>query len=272
LLELAAASAPEILTFIFKSTLYLKPQWLDYTFLFSGPREILDDSESPIPTDEDNGWFDRTLVAYCMAYNVRMKHVNAKWPWLILVQCNPTRLRYTVDLEVEDAPQFKLLSPEGSRDYSVLELLAVFRALRFNESFRSISFQDVSLQCLHGLIDSYGKDHVAWASRGGVGLSKFLQIEPNGKSLLYQECQALALKAMRLRRLDFSNTLPKRRPRDNFDEEGRAEKDPGCEIIAAIMPLCRGQLTNVDWIVLNGIELGETDLEELGKHTLASMI
>lgn len=69
-LDLAAASAPEIATLIFRSILFLKPQWLDYTFLYGGPPEILDDSDSPIPSDDDNGLFDKTLVAYCMAYNV----------------------------------------------------------------------------------------------------------------------------------------------------------------------------------------------------------
>lgn len=85
---------------------------------------------------------------------------------------------------------------------------------------------------------------------------------PADKSLLYQEVQALALKTKRVRRMNFSNTLPRRRPRDDV-EEG-AVKDPGCEIAAALLPLCRGQLTNVDWIVFSGIELGETDLEEFG--------
>lgn len=85
---------------------------------------------------------------------------------------------------------------------------------------------------------------------------------PADKSLLYQEVQALALKTQRVRRMNFSNTLPHRRPRDDV-EEGDL-KDPGCEITAALLPLCRGQLTNVDWIVFSGIELGETDLAEFG--------
>ena len=60
------------------------------------------------------------------------------------------------------------------------------------------------------------------------------------------------------------NCLPRRRPKDNFDFDGReVEKDPGCEIVAALLPLCQSQLTNVDWIILNGIELGETDLDYL---------
>lgn len=177
------------------------------------------------------------------------------------MQCNPGYIRYTVDFEVADAPEFRLLPPSAARNYTVLELLAVFRALRYNESFRSISFDGVSLQCLHGLVDPHGEDHIAGTSRSGLPIRKYFGIEPSGRSLLYQEVQALALKSLRIRRMNFSNTLPKRRPRDNEDS---ALKDPGCEISAALLPLCRGQLTDVDWIVFRGIELGETDLEELG--------
>jgi hypothetical protein len=154
------------------------------------------------------------------------------------------------------------MPPANALTYTVLELLAVFRALRYNESFHSISFQGVDLQKLHGLYDNYGEDHVAWTSRSGLPIRTYFNIMPADKSLLYQEVQALALKTQRVRRMNFSNTLPRRRPRDDV-EEGAA-KDPGCEITAALLPLCRGQLTNVDWIVFNGIELGETDLAEFG--------
>jgi hypothetical protein len=65
--------------------------------------------------------------------------------------------------------------------------------------------------------------------------------------------------------MNFANALPRRRPKDNFDlETEMLEKDPGCEIVAAILPLCREQVTNVTWLILSGIELGETDLDEMG--------
>jgi hypothetical protein len=178
-----------------------------------------------------------------------------------LKKCNPGNVQYAIDLEVEDAPEFRLMPPAISHGYSVLELLAIFRALRYNESFRSISFQDISLQKLHGLVDSYGEDHIAWSTRSGLSIRKYFNISPADKSLLYQEVQALALKVNKVRRMNFSNTLPGRRPRD--DEE--VMKDPGCEITSALLPLCRAQLTNVDWIVFSGIELGETDLEEFSR-------
>ena len=71
--------------------------------------------------------------------------------------------------------------------------------------------------------------------------------------------------------MDFGNTLPQRRPKDTYDlETGDSDKDPGCEVIGAILALCKEQLTNVTWIVLNGIELGETDLEEMRKFSIMS--
>jgi hypothetical protein len=164
--------------------------------------------------------------------------------------------------------------------YTVSELLAILRALRYNESFRSISFRDIDLHCLHGLHDTFGTDHVAWNTRPGkidelysdnmLTLSgmplKVFGIKPQVASLLHQEIQAIALKSTTLRRMSFANTLPRRRPKDTFDAETQevVEKDPGCEVAAAVLPLCREQLTSVTWLVLSGIELGETDLDELG--------
>jgi hypothetical protein len=246
MLDLAASASQEIALLIFRAIIYLKPQWLDYTFLFSGPKGLLDDSDSPAPTEEEYGCFDRTLMAYCAAY-----------------KCNTANIRYAVDFETEDAPEFRLMPPANSYDYTIAELLAIFRALRYNESFQSVSFEGINLQRLHTLVDRCGDDHVAWTSRSGLPIRRYFQIMPAEKSLLYQEVQALALKSKKIRRLNFSNTLPRRRPRDDVEEGGM--KDPGCEILSALLPLCRGQLTNVDWIILSGIELGETDLEELGK-------
>ena len=103
----------------------------------------------------------------------------------------------------------------------------------------------------------------------GLSIKKYFNIQPRDRSLLYQEVQALAMKSTTLRRVDFADCLPRRRPRDTFDveEEGvGTEKDPGCEIVAALLPLCKLELTNVDWIVLSGIELGETDLDDISMY------
>lgn len=252
-LDMAASATPDIATVLVRSLLYLKPQWLDYNFQFNGPRRLLESVEAPVMMfEEDLGGFDRTLVAYCMAYNV-----------------NPTNIRYTVDMEAEDAPEFMLFNPAHGASYSRLELLAIFRALRYNESFNSISFRGIDLGPLHSQFDALGGDHIAWTSRAGLSITKYSNINPAEKSLLQQEVQALALKSNRLRRLDFGYALPKRRPKDTFDIEGNSlEKDPGTEIVAGLLPVCRAQLTNVNWIVLSGIELGETDFDDISMFVL----
>jgi hypothetical protein len=72
LLELAASATTDIALVLFRACQYLKPQWLDYNFTFSGPRRLLDTADVPIATEEEEyGCFERTLVAYCLAYNVR---------------------------------------------------------------------------------------------------------------------------------------------------------------------------------------------------------
>lgn len=72
-LELAASATTDIAIVIIKACQYLKPQWLDYNFSFSGPRRLFETADVPLALEEDDdgfGGFDRTLVAYCMAYNV----------------------------------------------------------------------------------------------------------------------------------------------------------------------------------------------------------
>jgi hypothetical protein len=71
LLELAASATPDIALILIRAGQYLKPQWLDYNFQFNGPRRILEAADVPIDAEgQDYGCFERTLVAYCMAYNV----------------------------------------------------------------------------------------------------------------------------------------------------------------------------------------------------------
>ncbi|KHJ34377.1 putative leucine rich repeat protein [Erysiphe necator] len=247
ILDLAATTAPDIAISILKTWQFLKPFWEDHNFNFSGPRNVISQSEPSDTNNEDLGCFDRTLVAYCLAYKVA-----------------PTNIQYAVDWEAEDSPEFQLWHPRYSKNYSIPELLAVLRALRYNEYFCSISLKDIDLHNLHGTIDLYGNENATLETRSGISLPNHFNLRPQNKSLLYQEVQALAVKSTRLKRMDFANTLPRRRPKDNFDNEGgEMDKDPGCEIVGALLPLCQNQITNVTWVILSGIELGETDLEFL---------
>ncbi|KAI9832510.1 MAG: hypothetical protein M1819_004299 [Sarea resinae] len=239
-LHLASLSSSDIALWLRQAVEYLRPEWIEQPLTLYGLRGLEDDI-LPVDSDaEDHKCFDRTLIAYCAAYGI-----------------DTSNICYMINYMAEDAPQFELLAPANARrpKYSALELIAVLRALRYNESFRSISFRSISLDVLHGLRDIYGTEHVPWTTRSGMPLN----IKGQGQtSLLVQEVRALALKSKRLRRMDFSFCIT-RKPRD--DDGGI--RDPGCGIAEALFPLCRKQLTNVDWIVLSGIELGESDLDYL---------
>lgn len=236
---LASVHATEIALWIRQYCEFLRPLWINQPCHFITPRE-LDNEDNLLPLslmeeEEDYGCFDRTLVAYSAGYDI-----------------DTSNIRYTIDMQCDDAPCFKLLPPASlsSQNYTALELIAVMRALRYNDSFRTISFSGVSLDALRGIRDPYGPDKDAFTTRAGSRVSIPGQ---ENLSVLSQEIRALALKSKWLRRLDFSYCL-KRTP----------SSDTGCDIPEAIFPIIRRELlTCVDWVALNGIKLGESDLDYL---------
>ena len=238
-LYLASSCVTDIALCLRQAAEYLRPEWLEQPFTWNVPQS-LDDEFFPVETEGDeHRCFDRTLTAYCAGYDV-----------------NTSNIRYTINYACENAPGFELMPPADSRrsNYTLLELLAVMRALRYNESFHSISFRNINLDPLHGVRDQYGSDHVPWTTRSGDPLN----IPEQERSwFIVQEIQALALKSKRLRRLDFSRCLT-RKPNDCNDL-----RDPGCGVCEALFPLCAKQLTNVDWIILDGITLADTDVDYL---------
>ncbi|OKL56814.1 hypothetical protein UA08_07968 [Talaromyces atroroseus] len=236
--NLASVHSTDIALWIRQRTEFLRPLWLHQPYELMVPPDVADEDLSPVTAlDEDFGCFDRTLIAYSASYDI-----------------DTSNIRYTIDLECEDAPCLRLLSPASKKrsHYNVLELLAVMRALRYNESFCSISFSGISLDALQSCRDRFGPDWNAFTTRAGAQVSIAGQ---DRLSVLSQEIRALALKSRRLRRLDFSFCLSR------IPISDRGARDPGCGIPEAIFPLCRRQLTNVDWIVLNGIKLGDSDLD-----------
>ena len=238
-LYLASTSVVDIALCVRGAIDFLRPLWIEQPMAWQVPKS-LEEGFLPIPPAdaEDYLCFDRTLTAYCRGYNI-----------------DPSNIRYSVNEDCEDAPEFSLIDPNKPkrRKYSPLELLAVLRALRYNESFHSISFRSVKLDSLYNVWDRSGSEHFSWSSKSGQSISlPRLDHTP----VLVQEVQCLALKSSRLRRLDFSNCLP-RKPADVRPDER------GSGICEAIYPLCVVQLTNVDWISLNGIALSLADIEYL---------
>lgn len=236
---LASSCVTDIALWIRQAADYVRPEWMEQPFTWNVPQS-LDDELLPVPAkEEDNACFDRTLTAYCAAYDI-----------------DTSKIRYLVNHDCEDAPAFQLLRPADARrvKYTLLELLAVMRALRYNESFTTISFADIDLNVLHGTQDEQGWDHVPWTTRSGEPLTIS---HPEKSWLLVQEVRALALKSRKLRRLDFSHCLTKK------VQDGAVVQEIGCGFCEALFPLCAKQLTNVDWIILKGIALEEIDVDYL---------
>lgn len=246
-LHLASLASHDIALKIHSIEHFLRPECAHWLYKFNVPPEV----EERVTTlaesnEEDHCSLDRTLTAYCIAYDV-----------------NPARIRYTINYECEDAPRFELMPIADPRrsEYNPIELLAVMRALRYNESFCSISFADICLDSLHGLFDGHGVEYVCVRTKRGTPL-KLSHAELSRASLLIQEVRALASTSKRLRRLDFSGCIRIKPPETLDDGEYRA-KDVGCGIAEALFPLCRHQTTNIDWIALNGIVLSDSDLDYL---------
>ena len=239
-LLLAASHVSDIALYVRHAADYLRPEWLEAPFTWNVPQSV-DDEIWPIPqSSDDYQGFDRTLTAYSAAYNI-----------------DTSRIRYFVNCSCEDAPAFELHPPAGTgrSRYTALELLAIMRSLRYNESFSTVSFRNISLDVLHSLYDRFGDDHVPLTNRSGEPL----HIEDHvNLSILIQEVQALAVKCKRLRRLDFAFSLNRKELNDDEDAH-----DPGCGLCQALFPLCARQQTNVDWIVLNGIILCKVDIDYL---------
>ncbi|OAP56836.1 hypothetical protein AYL99_08948 [Fonsecaea erecta] len=236
MVQLASYSAGQIALWLRSASEYLRPEWLRQPFIFDVPPEIDDQMIPPNFPKEEHDCFDRTLIAYCAGYDV-----------------DTSRICYSVDYDCEDAPRFQLLPPASGVLYSALELLAVFRALRYNESFSSISFARINLLPLRLSYDGFGSDLDSLFTRSGnpTNIAGHQELP-----VLAQEIRVLALKSRRLRRLDFSHTIPHQAKA--LDGEALS-----CGILEALTPLCKRSLTNVDWIVLTGLRLADSDLNYL---------
>lgn len=113
-----------------------------------------------LTSGNDLGGLEMSLQAYCVAFNVQIPAWTIEW----LTPSEPT---------------FRLLTSD-EWEYTPLQLLAVFRALRYNSFFKALSFRDVSLTSLANKSDysQYG-DTVVYTSLSGI--YKFLVLIIRGK-------------------------------------------------------------------------------------------
>lgn len=228
---LSSASSWMIIDLIYQRATYLRPLWMRQPIV-TNAKSAIDDREFVLDSALREEMFVRTLVAYCAAYTV-----------------NTSNICYTINYQSEDSPCFQLHAPANSSTYSARELLAIMRALRYNDLFVMISFSGVSLDNLEGLYDVFGNDTDAKITRDGLPIEIPEELK---LSVLSQEVRALALQNISLTRVDFSRSISR---------VPNGSRDRGCGIPQAIFPLCRRKLTNINWITFTGIKLGAADLD-----------
>jgi len=166
-------------------------------------------------------------------------------------------IAYSIQTIGEDVPSFQLLPrSHDDRDYTALEVLAVLRALRYNDYFVTISFARIPLDHLATSYDHFGDDHICMAPAVGENILIGIEDMKNG-SLLFQDLSAIVMTSRKLRRLDFTSCI-QRTPNPNLEDSG---EDKGCSIVEPLYRLCTNQNTNIDWIIFNGIHLSRTDVD-----------
>jgi hypothetical protein len=104
----------------------------------------------PLPSGEDYGGFNRTLQAFIEGYHTSTVNWRVNWR------------------DVKYPPEFQLLPPVAGARYAAHQLLAVFRALRFNDFFKSLSFRGVDFSILSNVFDNtFRMEPTVWLSRTG---------------------------------------------------------------------------------------------------------
>ncbi|KAI1432040.1 RNI-like protein [Xylaria sp. CBS 124048] len=245
-IQLSSRCHRAILSNLFRADMYLKPAWPLWT------REafhIHDESQKlPLPNGEDYGGFRTTLEAFIEAYHCPPVEWEVKWKGV----------RYP--------PQFCLLKPKHQSRYSCHQLLAVFRALRFNEFFHGISFRDIDFSSLVNKFDNTQRlESTIWLSRTGKRSLTYSEVNMvESGSVLFQELVSILLGSESIKHIDMANVLRKVRTLPSSHNESSSSTPPGiCEIMPPITMLWKSLQTRCNSITLNGNAMGEPDTLEL---------
>ncbi|KAK1828416.1 protein NLRC3, partial [Podospora conica] len=192
---------------------------------------------------DDFGSIRRTLDAYLAAY--RCSQVDWEINW-----------------KTKFAPEFRLLPAKDGSQYTTYQILAVLRALRYNDYFNSLSFKDVDLSPLWGVYDlmSSGKGQVAYMNRSCLTLSSHELQELMQAPVLHQEFHALAFCSETIRQIDFTRSAAR------FSKNKRGEDEPTkLEFLTPILMLLRTGSTKCSHLLLSGNILRKQDVEEIAE-------
>ena len=241
--ELASRYYRQVIRVFGTADRFLKPAWPQLwqsmeIFSIYGLKEA-----QYLVSKEDFGSFKRTLDAYLAAYHCE----DVSWE---------------INWKTRFAPEFRLLPEKRGRPYAPLQLMAVLRALRYNDYFNSLSFRDVDLSVLHGLQDNTPrKVNVAYLSRTCVALGhdeiETLRTSP----VLHQEFHALAFCSETIRQMDFGNcsrSLSSRLAQDK-------NQVVSLQFLTPILSLLRSGITKCNRLIVGGNILLQADVDDLGK-------
>lgn len=245
-IDLASAQYRRIIETLTKADRILKPMWPQHF-----QQVIFDIKGLPPPlqltSGNDLGGLKRSLEAYCAAFQVPVPN-------------------WTIDWSPPPQPAFRLLPTDG-KTYTPLQLLAVFRALRYNSFFKAISFRGVDLTPLAGRNDraQYG-DSLAYKSLNGVTISEDHHDILLQATILGQEVHALLFASESIRSLDMSNVLglgTKSNRLSRYEHDLTNLSKTTSEILQPILELLRRHLCVCNSISLSGNPMSSNDLDEL---------
>ncbi|KAI5863091.1 RNI-like protein [Durotheca rogersii] len=247
-LELSSRHHRNILLKFYKADAYLKPAWPLWTrrevFFVNGEAQ-----QTPLPNGEDYGGFKTTLDAFIQGYHCAPVHWTVQWK------------------DVQYPPQFCLLAPKEHSRYTALQLLAVFRALRFNDFFKSLSFCGIDFTNLGGIFDNAARlGSTVWLSRTGkcsLTRNEFEVVE--NSPVLFQEIVALLLGSESIRHIDLSYVLGSKASTPS-SENGLSISAPTssvCEIVPPIVLLWKSLQTRCNSVNLSGNPLSTSDVAGL---------
>ncbi|KAF3806336.1 hypothetical protein GCG54_00006098 [Colletotrichum gloeosporioides] len=243
-LELASRWYREIVMTFMKADRAVKPAWPQHM-----QRDIFDirglTAQLLLPSGQDFGGLKRTLEAYCATFRCPPPEWTVNW------KCERR----------EHCPEFRLL-PSKDGGYTPLQLLAVFKSLRYNDYFKALSFRDVDLAPLCGLTDHPGfEESIADVSRDGLVIDGVHKDIIKSAPLLSQEIHAVAFTSGSIRKIDLTNVLASQNIVGVSRTRAGSKKEP--EVVRPILLLLRTGSSHCDTLLVGGNPLTAAEVTDL---------
>lgn len=236
-LDLASVHYRRVIDILIKTDRALKPMWPQHL-----QSSIFEIRGLPPPlqltSGNDLGGLGTSLPAYCAAFQVAM----------------PT---WWIDWNTPSQPCF-CLAPSPDEPYSALQILAVFRALRYNSFFKAISFENVDLGNIVGQQDTMQQgDGVVHMSSSHTRLPEDLFESLMQAPILEQEMHSLlfasdSIRSINLNRVGSINGI-----------NGPSTSGLSGELIRPTIALLRRDLVHCHSLYLAGNKFAQTDVDDL---------